>query len=244
MKITIKTLLFVAGASLLLSTTSCKKEIEVWQDKAADTVHDTLTVRSDSRIIEYKIENFTEFNIKGTINDETRQITLYLPYYSRLELLEASITLPEGASISPAADELVPVFSATPFKYTVTGKSGVKTEYAVKVVIQQPVLKLDELSTTAATKVINIASGWEILTITGENMVPAFSSTSLHFIDADGKEVYRVPEYLGTDPLTYTMAFVIDANGKATLQPATDYWLELRSYALKTRMKLPVRITK
>lgn len=244
MKITIKIFLFVAGTSLLLSTTSCKKTIEVWQDKAADTVHDTLTARPDSRIIEYKIENFTEFNIKGTINEETRQITLYLPHYSRLELLEASITLPEGATISPSADELVPVFSTTPFKYTVTGKSGLKTEYTIQVIIQQPALKLNELSTTAATKVINIASGWEILTITGENIVPAFSSTSLYFMDADGKEVYRVPEYLGQDPLTYNIAFVIDANGKSTLQPATDYWLELRSYALKTRMKLPVRITK
>lgn len=244
MKITIKILLFASGVSMLLSTTSCKKTIEVWKDKVADTVHDTLTTRSDSRVIEYKIENFTDFNIKGAIDEETRQITLYLPHYSRLELLEASITLPQGATISPTAEELVPVFSTSPFKYTVTGKSGLKTEYTVKVIIQQPGIKLNELSTSSATKVINIASAWEILTITGENMVPAFSSTSLYFMDAEGKEVYRVPEYLGFDPLTYNMSFVIDANGKSTLQPATDYWLELRSYALKTKMKFPVRITK
>ena len=244
MKLKTTILLLSTGFVLQTSLISCKKTIERWQDKPAETVHETITARADNRIVEYKIENFNDFDIKGAIDDDKKIITVYLPHYSRLEFLETAISLPQGASISPAADVLVPVFSATPFKYTITGKSGQKAEYTVKVVVQQPEIVLNELSTATATKVINIASGWEIITVTGQDMIPSFSSTTLYLLDKDGKEVYKVPEYLGTEPRTYSLSFVIDAAGKTTLQPATDYWLEIRSYALKKKMKLPIQISK
>lgn len=244
MKLKTTLLLLSTGFVLQTSLISCKKTIERWQDKPAETVRETITARADNRIVEYKVENFTDLDIKGAIDDEKKTITIYLPHYSRLEFLETAISLPQGASISPAADVLVPVFPTTPFKYTVTGKSGQKAEYTVKVVVQQPEIILNELSTPTATKVINIASAWEIVVINGQDLVPAFSATSLYFLDKDGKEVYKVPEYLGTEPRTFSMSYVIDATGKATLQPATDYWLEVRSYAVRKKMQLPVRIIK
>ncbi|PUZ23879.1 hypothetical protein GA0116948_10847 [Chitinophaga costaii] len=220
---------------------ACTKTVDKWSDKKADTVRDTLTTLSDSRIIAFKVRNTGEVNIQGAINDSARTITVYLPYFYQLQFLEVNVTLPEGASIFPTSDSLVPVFDTAKILYTVTGKSGSKTTYTVQPVIQQAYLQLNELSSATNTAVFNIAGAGAALGISGTNILPSYSVTSLYLIDKGGKEVYKFHEFENATNSTTNMSFSIGKNDKALFLPDTDYWLELRSYTLSSRTQYPIR---
>lgn len=119
----------------LLLLNSCKKEIVSQYDD-----------KSDHLIKSFKIQTGNEF-IYAHLDPEAQLIEVYLPYFYTLDYLEPLIQLSEGARISPAATEMIPVFDEHKFKYTVTGASGKQSNYQVKIIIQQPSLVLEELST-------------------------------------------------------------------------------------------------
>ena len=235
--------LIIGGCTAIMNFIACTKKTDRWSDKRADTVYDTLTSLSQSRIIDYKVANTGEHSIYANIDNTTKEITIYLPHYYQLEYLEAEITLLQGSSISPSADVLVPVFGSTPFKYTVTGKDGTTTQYAVKIVIQQPEITLTEKSTATTTATISLATSTIIFT--GSNIVPSYSVTSMTMVDKNGQIVYNLQQYNGSEGAgTTSIPFLFGADAKDKLATNTDYWFQIKSYALSYRMKYPVRISK
>jgi hypothetical protein len=240
--------------ALLVGISSCKKTVEKWIDEKAGPVTDTVTTRESNRIISYKVLSPTTEGIYAYVNDSDSTINVYLPYFYALNYLEvAAIELPAGATISPAANELVPVFTNTPFTYTVTaGKASRK--YTMKVIVLQEKLVINELSTASATKTFafNFGSGTladVYFSITGSNMVPSADYTTLHLMDAasGGKEVFTGTPASGQPPLSTYMYYYYryDKNNAGTwrIQPGTDYWLEVRSYNRIHRMTYPVRFS-
>jgi hypothetical protein len=166
----------------------------------------------------------------------------------------AAIELPAGTTISPATNELVPVFTSTPFTYTVTTANKASRTYTVKVIVLQEKLVINELSTAGAAKTFafNFGSGTladVYFSITGSNMVPSADYTTLHLMDAasGGKEVFTGTLASGQTPLSTYMYYYYryDKNNAGTwrIQPGTDYWLEVRSYNRIHRMSYPVRFS-
>jgi hypothetical protein len=197
----------------------------------------------------------TSEGIYAFVNDNDSTIHVYLPYFYALNYLEvAAIELPAGTTIVPAAHELVPVFTSTPFTYTVTTAGKASRKYTVKVIVLEEKLVINEQSTATATKTfaLNFGSGTladVYFSITGSNMVPSADYTTLHLMDAasGGKEVLTATLATGQTPLSTFMYYYYryDKNNASTwrIQPGTDYWLEVRSYNRIHRMTYPVRFS-
>jgi hypothetical protein len=241
--------------TILFWISACKKTVENWTDVKADPVIDTVTTRESNRIISYKVQSPTTEGIYAYVNDSDSTINVYLPYFYALNFLEvASISLPTGATISPAADELVPVFNNTPFTYTVMAADKTSRKYTVKVIVLQEKLAINEVSTASATKTYALsfsAAGLSdvYFSITGSNMVPSADYTTLHLMDSasGGQEVFTATLSPSQAPLSTYMYYYYryDKNDASTwrIQPGTDYWLEVRSYNRIHRMTYPVRFS-
>jgi hypothetical protein len=240
---------------LVLAISSCKKTVENWKDVKADPVKDTVTTGENNRIISYKVQSPTNEGIYAAVNDDDNTINVYLPYFYALNFLEvAAIGLPAGTTISPAADELVPVFSNTPFTYTVTAADKTTRKYSVKVIVLQEKLVINEHSTAGSTKTyaFNFAGNTladAYVTITGNYMVPSADYTTLHLMDAasGGKEVFTfnvsLSDYFYSTSMYYYYRY--DKNDAKTwlVKANTDYWLEVRSYNRVHRMTYPIRFS-
>ncbi|MCS3797600.1 hypothetical protein [Niastella sp. OAS944] len=240
---------------LVLSTSSCKKTVENWKDVKAEAVKDTVIARENNRIISYKVQSPTAEGIYAAVNDSDNTINVYLPYFYALNFLEvASIGLPAGAAISPSVDELVPVFSNSPFTYTVTAADKTTRKYSVKVIVLQEKLLINELSTASVTRTYALNFGANpvvdvYFSITGSNIVPSADYTTLHLMDAasGGKEVLTCILSPSEAPLTTFMYYYYryDKNDASTwrIKANTDYWFEVRSYNRIYRMTYPVRFS-
>jgi hypothetical protein len=240
---------------LVLGVSSCKKTVENWKDVKADPVTDTVTARENNRIISYKVQSPTAQGIYAAINDADNTITVYLPYFYALNFLEvANIGLPAGTTISPVADELVPVFSNSPFTYTVTAADKTTRKYIVKMIVLEEKLVINEHSTATSTKTyaFNFGSGtladaW--IPINGRNMVPSADYTTLHLMDAasGGNEVFKATPNTADFPLSTYMYYYYryDKNDASSwrVKANTDYWLEVRSYNRVHRMTYPIRFS-
>lgn len=240
---------------LVLAISSCKKTVETWKDVKAGPVKDTVITRENNRIISYKVQSPTNEGIYAAVNDGDNTINVYLPYFYALNFLEvAAIRLPAGTTISPAADELVPVFSNTPFTYTVTAADKTTRKYTVKVIVLQEKLVINEHSTAGSTKTyaFNFAGNTladAYVTITGNYMVPSADYTTLHLMDAPGggKEVFAFnvsqSDYFYSTSMYYYYRY--DKNDAKTwlVKANTDYWLEVRSYNRVHRMTYPIRFS-
>lgn len=246
----------IVGFIVLVSgISSCKKTVENWKDVKAEPVKDTVTARESNRIISYKVQSPTAEGIYAAVNDSDNTIYVYLPYFYALNFLEvASIGLPTGASVSPSVDELVPVFSSSPFTYTVTAADKTTRKYTVKVIVLQEQLVINELSTAGATKIYALSFGANPLmdvyfAITGSNMVPSADYTTLHLMDAasGGNEVLACILSTSQAPLSTYMYYYYryDKNDAVTwrIKANTDYWFEVRSYNRVHRMSYPVRFS-
>ena len=120
------------------------------------TKTDTIAppAEADNRITEYKIVNVQGNPIYGTILDADSSITVYLPFYKQLVVLEPEIKVSTGATVQPGTgtliENLLEVFQkGRDIKSAVTGKGGKKKTYTLKIVVQQPPLTLKELSASA-----------------------------------------------------------------------------------------------
>lgn len=240
---------------LVLGASSCKKTVENWKDVKADAVMDTVTTRKNNRIISYKVQSPTVEGIYAAVNDDDNTINIYLPYFYALNFLEvAAIGLPTGTTISPAADELVPVFSTSPFTYTVTAADKTTRKYTVKTIVLQEKLVINENSSASNTQtyafnfnVNGLADAY--VTINGRYMVPSADYTTLHLMDAasGGKEVLAFTVSQSDYSLSTSMHYYYryDKNDATTwrVKTNTDYWLEVRSYNRVHRMTYPVRFS-
>lgn len=230
----------ITVASILFIFCACGDEIENIIEVEAETVFDTLATRSSARIVSYKVEN-APTDIVSAINDSTGQITVYLPHYYTLGFIDPEITLPEGASISPDADELVPVFGEEPVVYTVSAPGEEDATYTVVPIVQQPDLILDELSSEQDTIMIAVSSS---IFIRGKNFIPHVSEGYL--IDENENEWSLLSGSIGDIQSQNSTSMIFRSLGvtyEGNIEPFLNgpFWIEMRAYALTARMKYPIR---
>lgn len=236
----LKTSLFFTAFALFSLLTSCDNEEDRWTDVKGETVKEIVTNLDAKRIISFKVTNPGESQaLYSAVDNLKKTITVYLPSYYEYQYLETAITLPEKTTISPAATELLPVFSKTPVTYTTKAADGTTAVYTVKIVIQQPSIILKELSTE--TETINIQAGSSI-TVKGENFIPSYEVTKLFIVDKQGNKKFQLKQYNdGIDIASFYVMYSFPSieNG---LQANTDYWLLMESYNISKTMKYPFRI--
>ena len=218
---------------------ACTDEVENIIERKGDPVYDTVRILPNARILEYKLENSPSV-IHGAIDDSTNTITVYLPHFYRLGFIDPLITLPEGTTISPDDEELVPVFSEEPFVYTVSAPDEEDVRYTVRTIVQQPKIILDELSSNEDTTVFEFPSSQSIF-ITGKNFIPDLSITTSYLIDENENE----------RPIGFGSGTQMSARSTSLVYPMVDdsfaeglYWVEMRAYALTARMKYPIYLKK
>ncbi|MDR7211453.1 hypothetical protein [Flavobacterium piscis] len=243
--IKLKTPLFFTAFVLFSLLTSCDNEEERWTDVKEDPVTEIITDLDARRIISFKVTNPGEAQaIYSAVNNLEKTITVYLPSYYQYEYLETVITLPEKTTISPAATELIPVFSQTPVTYTTKAADGTTAVYTVKIVIQQPKLVLKELSSETSTYSLPVSN---TLILKGENFIPSYEVTKVFVVDAHGNKKWQMKQYnegLDIESFTAKYSFIDNINTVVTLEAGTDYWIMMESYNLSVTMQYPIRITK
>ncbi|QGK73807.1 hypothetical protein [Flavobacterium sp. SLB02] len=237
----LKTSLFFTAFALFSLLTSCDNEEDRWTDVKGETVKEIVTNLDAKRIISFKVTNPGESQaLYSAVDNVKKTITVYLPSYYEYQYLETAITLPEKTTISPAATELLPVFSKTPVTYTTKATDGTTAVYTVKIVIQQPSIILKELSTE--TETITIQAGSSV-TVKGENFIPSYEVTKLFIVDKQGNKKFQLKQYNdGIDIASFYVMYSFPSieNG---LQADTDYWLLMESYNISKTMKYPFRVT-
>ena len=106
---------------LLLGVAACTKTIE-------------LDPLAQNKITSYKVVNLPDTVIYGTIDNIENSITVYVPYYYAMDVIQPSITLEDGAKLTEAA---LPVsISDTTETYTVNGSDGSLRTYKLFIVQQ------------------------------------------------------------------------------------------------------------
>ena len=237
----LKTMLFFSSFTLFSLLTACSSEEDRWTDVKGETVKEIVTNLDAKRIISFRVVNPGESQaLYSAVDNVKKTITVYLPSFYEYQYLETAIALPEKTTITPAATELLPVFSKTPVTYTTKAADGTTAVYTVKIVIQQAALTLKELSTE--TTPFEIQQGSSV-TVTGENFVPSYEVTKLFIVDKDGNKKLQLKQYNdGVDITSFYISYSFGAL-ETGLQTDTDYWLMMESYNITKTMKYPFRIT-
>ncbi|GGF03753.1 hypothetical protein [Flavobacterium limi] len=212
-----------------------------WSCTKEEDVTEITTDQTKNKILSYKITNPGQKHaIYSAVNDEAKTITAYLPAYYQLEFMEVAIELPQGTTISPKADELVPVFSDKPFEYTVTATDGTTAKYKLNVVIQYPDMVLNELSTATVTSKIGTSS----VLVTGVNILPSGAVTKLYLLDENGTKVlnYTMDETSSASMYLTFIAVIpnLEVHNAFVADKQKKYWLQIESYGVIKKMTYPV----
>ncbi|UTN03148.1 DUF5018 domain-containing protein [Flavobacterium bizetiae] len=237
----LKTMLFFSSFTLFSLLTACSSEEDRWTDVKGETVKEIVTNLDAKRIISFRVVNPGESQaLYSAVDNVKKTITVYLPSFYEYQYLETAIALPEKTTITPAATELLPVFSKTPVTYTTKAADGTTAVYTVKIMIQQAALTLKELSTETSTFTVQAGAS---IKVTGENFVPSYEVTKLFIVDKDGNKKLQLKQYNdGVDITSFYVMYSFDAI-ETGLQTDTDYWLMMESYNITKTMKYPFRIT-
>ncbi len=227
-----------------ISLWSCTDEGYIYEDRKGDDYTEIITDKSKNKILSYKVINFAAEKdiIYSAVNHQERTITIYLPYYYQLQFMEVAIELPEGTTISPSEDELVPVFAEEPFIYEVKAADGTTVRYTVKVVVQQDMLSIRDFSTAENTATIPLSA---VLEVYGENMLVSPVVTKLFLTDEEGTKIWG---FTMDEANSSTFKAWFNANDQLSeafrnLDTQKEYWLELECYSLTAKTQYPVKIS-
>lgn len=98
------------------------------------TKHVGLASLPKNKILEYKVKNIPDTVIYGAVDEAEHTITVYVPFYYGLTLIDPEITVSEGARL---AGEVLPVaIDADKVSYTVKGPDSSSNVYTLKILLQ------------------------------------------------------------------------------------------------------------
>lgn len=225
LKYTILTLLAVSG---LLS---CEKKMD-------------LPAQPNSRILEYKVP-VSDGTIGGIIDESDKTITVYLPFFYNLDVIDPEIKLADGAKLS---EESLPVeVMGSNVSYTVTGRDKTTTTYKLVIKIQQiGPLVVNEVSTATAN--VNWGIGFYQINLVGTFNTTDPNKVRVFLVDANQKEsemghvtgfgTAALTVQFGTAGKNYSMGYLAVPQ---TLDPG-NYTIRVKVLSLSTDLKYPVTL--
>ncbi|RLJ75058.1 hypothetical protein [Pedobacter alluvionis] len=197
-----------------------------------------------NKITEFKVA-VSDGNIFGAIDETDKTITLYLPYYYELDVIEPAIKLSAGAKLS---ETLAPVDVLNTQKtYTVIGADQSTSTYKLIIKLNQiSPLVLTELSIAAAT--YTIAIGTYDIRVQGNFNVSDLKKIKAFLVDKNDKEYELTPSLsLGTPGVSVAMIGGVKTYTYGYLQvpqtlDAGTYKVRVKVQALTAEMKYPVKV--
>lgn len=210
---------------------------------------------SQSRMLEYKIVNVQGDPIIGTINDADSSITVYLPFYLQLVILEPEIKVSGGATVTPASgtlvEDLMDVFqNGRDIKYIVTGKDGSKKTYTLNIEVQQPPVILEELSTADNIRNYNVRTATLSLRITlkGSGFSENRDLMKMEMVD-DAGTVYPLSIATNNFNDTKTLNINLSKNQQGlaifdSFETSKTFRIRVYNYARQATTQYPIQITK
>ncbi|MFD2556493.1 hypothetical protein [Sphingobacterium tabacisoli] len=145
-----------------------------------------LEEKTSNRILEYKVTNDAQ-PLSGAIDDVNSTITLYIPYYSGIDVIVPEIKIETGAILVDADKkeinldggiEPVPV-DTIGYKYHVLGSDDIIRNYTLIIKTQAyPEALIAGYSFNASTSQINTTSPLEVVAGGRVNILGNFESTS------------------------------------------------------------------
>lgn len=101
---------------------------------------------AQNKITSYKVVNLADTVIYGAIDNIEKTITVYVPFYYNMVVIDPEITLSEGAKLSERTQPVS--VNAQDVKYTVVAADGSTNTYSLKIVNQSiSSLEVDWLTT-------------------------------------------------------------------------------------------------
>lgn len=210
------------------------------------------------RIESFRITNVQGAPIEAAVSDKDSTITLYLPSWRQLTILEPEITVPAGSTVSPASGtQIEDVFEAVrthrKITYTVTAANGSRRVYTLQIRTQQPDIELNELSSAEEVKEFSIDSQdpYSVLTIyvKGSGFLENNDLMRVAPVDGSGKEL--PPFGLSVTHLGNLYQIIPYLDQSKELAPLRDalpatglYRLRVYVYGRVKTMQFPVRINK
>ncbi len=154
------------------------------------TKTEELALLPADKILEYKVTNLPNDEvIYGSVDNEANTITVYVPYYYGLLVIDPSITLSNGASI---AEEILPVKTDEKNQtYTVKSTTGTTRTYSLKIELQStPSFEAAFASTSSISLTKGPGTGFPAINGTFMHTNPALVSIAL--INQETKERFKM----------------------------------------------------
>jgi len=160
-----------------------------------------LPAQPQNRILQYKVTNLQDTAIYGAINDSARTITVYIPFYFNLPVIDPAIRVSDGATLQ---SEVVPVaVSDTTTTYSVKGRDGVIATYRLSIIVQSQPLVLEDLS--SADAVAEYPANGFLGNVIGNYNTSDLSSFNMQLVSTDASREYSLKV-----TQAYTSIFLID----------------------------------
>jgi len=196
--------------------TACKKTMD-------------LPELPNSRITEYKVP-VSDGTIAGVIDESDKTITVYLPFYYQLDVIDPQITVSDGAKLNTII-EPVDVMSETT-TYTVTGNNNSTTTYKLKIEIQQlgPLVVIEPSTATTTT---GWAIGSKTISIQGNFNTTDATKIKVSLIGSD-----KVEHALIISGQTASVTPIILATGKTYMLTNLQIPQDLPDGEYKVRVKI------
>jgi hypothetical protein len=203
-----------------------------------------LPHQSDSKIIAYKVP-VSDGSISGIIDETDKTITVYLPFYYNLDVIDPEIKLASGAKLST---EVLPVdVLDDKTTYTVTGADKSTVTYKLVIKMQQiSPLKVNEVSTENKPVVWGI--GYYMINFSGNFNTLDPTKIKIFLVGTDNKETEMlyttgygpaaVNVLMGATEKVYSIGYV---GVPQTLDPGL-YKVRVKIQSLTTDLKYPVKL--
>nr|WP_068891676.1 hypothetical protein [Pedobacter panaciterrae] len=224
--------LIMYTAMVFIGFTSCKKTMD-------------LPAQSDSKILEYKVP-VSDGVISGVIDETDKTITVYVPFYYQLDVIDPEIKLAQGAKLK---EEILPVeVLNNTMTYTVTGADKSSSTYKLIIKLQQVTpLVIDELSSETTTASLGI--GFQMASFYGNFNTNDANKVRVFLVDAAGKEsefshttgygAAAVAPFNGADgKKSYNISYM---GVPQTVLPGL-YKVRVKVLSLTAEMKYPVQL--
>lgn len=210
---------------LLTGLTACKKTI-------------APPALSDSKILEYNVP-VSDGNIAGVIDETDQTITVYIPFYYELNVIDPKIKLASGATLKENIEPVDVLSDKT--VYTVTGADKTVSTYQLVIKIQQVnPLRMNEISTATEIAQYGVNTSINLIgnfytTDPNKLKVSLISKTTSKETDLDKGSDYNISPIEDDYSLTGLV-----------IPPRIDtglYYIKIKKSGISTQSKYPVRLS-
>jgi len=198
----------------------------------------------NNKIVAYRVP-VADGTILGAIDESDKTITVYLPFYYQLDVIDPEISLAEGARLQEEVGPVAVLDDAV--SYTVIGADNSTATYKLHIVLQQIApLVIQEVSSETNTVVWGI--GANTLQLRGNFNTNDASKISAYLVDENGEETALIAN-TANGPASVTVAMVgtekLYTFGRIQVPQTLDpglYKIRVKVQALTAETQYPIQL--